>query len=137
MMSSAVGRAALPLLVVVVWTGGCSQDGEASRTAGTVGAAGGATAEITGILLDGATGDPIPTPPGVFRIAEDPQAGVPAEIQEQLNRIQIASDSLGRFKIRGVPPGEYTLMIDFKMITHKFTVDPGASVELGRVEIEP
>jgi hypothetical protein len=80
---------------------------------------------------------PLPDPPGVFRIAEDQGTGVvPEEIQQQLNRIQIRTDSLGQFTIRGVPPGEYTLMVDFQMVTPAFTVEPGASMDVGTVEVE-
>jgi hypothetical protein len=35
-----------------------------------------------------------------------------------------------------VPPGEYTLMVDFQMVTPAFTVEPGASMDVGTVEVE-
>ena len=81
-----------------------------------------APAELTGTVVDGATGAPI--------VANVTVAGIGS----------FGTDHLGRFTVPGVPRGDHTLVISaagWSSATYRLTLPPGAAGDLGRLPLYP
>jgi hypothetical protein len=98
--------------------------------------------EITGIVLDKKTNAPVVNAQVLAcKLQRSPKGGLSSVIDNEVLKRQGRTDKNGRFRIKGLPLGEYTLMVnmadvrglDGKALVTVKMVEDGSVVDIGKV----